>query len=71
MEALVEEGKCVVVGATVEGCGFRISWDVLLAEEAKMAEDRSHDFASLGHTKHPFQFVLGKKQFRHVSDLPD
>lgn len=71
MEALVEEGEGVVVGTAVECCGFRISGNVLLAEEAKMAEDRSHDFARLGHTKHPFQFVLGKKQFRHVSGLPD
>lgn len=71
MEALVEESKCVVVGTAVKGCGFRISGDVLLAEEAKMAEDRAHYLASFGHSEHPFQFILGEKGFRHVTGLPD
>ena len=70
MEALVEEGEGVVVGTAVEGCGFRISWDVLLAEEPEVPEDSTHDFARFRHPKHPLQFVLGKKGFRHVSGLP-
>lgn len=71
MEALVKEGKCVVMGTTVEGCGFRIPRNVLLAEEAQVPKDRPHDLASFGHSEHPFQFILGKECLRHVSGLPD